>query len=241
MAGGVTDPHSAMDLAGLLKPSGLEPRGWLRPEPGEAPVLANGEPAVLICLIGHAGGAFWPVFDLWRQLHADVADPLDTWSRHVLWPIAARLSGEAVFPSDKPWQPFQRWAMAAEGLCPSPLGLLIHPEYGLWHGYRGAILFGARAAEEPVCLDAVPDTGGSCARARYPCDSCEARPCLNACPVTAFTADGFAAGDCRAYLRTPAGTGGCMESGCLARDACPVGRQYRYEYAQIRFHMAAFS
>ncbi len=32
--------------------------------------------------------------------------------------------------------------MAAEGLKPSPLGLLMHPEYGLWHGYRGAILFG---------------------------------------------------------------------------------------------------
>ena len=29
--------------------------------------------------------------------------------------------------------------MRAEGLKPSPLGVLVHPDFGLWHGYRGAI------------------------------------------------------------------------------------------------------
>ncbi|MEQ8480443.1 MAG: ferredoxin [Hoeflea sp.] len=237
----MSDPHPAAGVAGLLEPSGLEARGWLKPEIMEAPVLECGEPSALICLVGHGGGAFWPIFALWRELHPDVADPLDTWSRQVIRPIAARLSGEVVFPSDKPWQPFQKWAMAAEGLRPSPLGLLIHPKYGLWHGYRGAILFGARAAEALDCMDNVTGSNGSFAQARHPCDSCEARPCLKACPVAAFTADGFSAGDCRAYLETPAGTGGCMDRGCLARDACPVGRAYRYGDAQTRFHMAAFS
>ena len=52
--------------------------------------------------------------------------------------------GTAWFPSEKPWQPFQQWAMRAEGLKASPLGVLIHPDYGLWHGYRGAIGFAAR-------------------------------------------------------------------------------------------------
>ncbi|MEQ8737696.1 MAG: ferredoxin [Hoeflea sp.] len=236
----MSNPHSSLDVAGLLKPSGLEPRGWLRPETNDAPVLAGGEPAALICLVGHAGGAFWPVFDLWRMLHPDAAVPLDTWSRPIIRPIAARLPGEAVFPSDKPWQPFQRWAMAAEGLHPSPLGLLIHPEYGLWHGYRGAILFGAEAAKAPGFSDLAQGKSGGIARTHHPCDSCEDRPCLSACPVEAFTADGFAAGDCRAHLETPEGSRACMDRGCLARDACPVGRTYRYSNAQTRFHMAAF-
>jgi hypothetical protein len=32
----------------------------------------------------------------------------------------------------------------------------------------------------------------------------------------------------------------CMERGCRARLACPVGRDYRYVPAQARFHMTAF-
>lgn len=235
------NPPSAADVAGLLKPSGLEIRGWLRPEREEAPVLESGEPAALICLVGHAGGAFWPAFEHCRKPHPHVSDPLDTWSRHVIRPIAVRLAGEAVFPSDKPWQPFQRWAMAAEGLKSSPLGMLIHPDYGLWHGYRGAILFGAQAAMALECSNPGCETGESVARAHHPCDTCEGRPCLSACPVAAFTAEGFAAGQCRGHLETPVGRRECMDRGCLARDACPVGRDHRYSDAQIRFHMAAFS
>ena len=38
-----------------------------------------------------------------------------------------------------PYWPFQRWAQRAEAVFPSPLGILIHPEYGLWHAYRAAL------------------------------------------------------------------------------------------------------
>jgi hypothetical protein len=31
-----------------------------------------------------------------------------------------------------------------------------------------------------------------------------------------------------------------MEFACLARHACPVGRDYRYAPAQARFHMQSF-
>ena len=31
--------------------------------------------------------------------------------------------------------------MRAEGLKPSPIGILMHPQFGLWHAYRGALLF----------------------------------------------------------------------------------------------------
>ena len=32
----------------------------------------------------------------------------------------------------------------------------------------------------------------------------------------------------------------CMDLGCRARDACPVGRDYRYAPGQANFHMQAF-
>jgi len=31
----------------------------------------------------------------------------------------------------------------------------------------------------------------------------------------------------------------CMNRGCLARRACPVGKEYRYEVAQQAFHTHA--
>jgi len=233
----VDNPHLGAAVAAALEPSGLVPRGWLIPEAGAAPLLANGKPAKAICLVGHAGGEFWPGFKTWWDVHPGIAHPLDTWSKAVIGPAAASLGGEAVFPSDRPWYPFQQWAMIAEGLKPSPLGMLIHPDYGLWHGYRGAILFDAGVlAGEGATADLAAETA-----VLHPCDTCADKPCLSACPVAAFTPAGFAVSDCRSYLKDEPGLTGCMESGCLARDACPVGRSYRYGAEQIRFHMAAYS
>ncbi|PWV98999.1 hypothetical protein DFR52_104290 [Hoeflea marina] len=243
-----------MDEAGLIAGvaaaldfSGLAPRGWLRPAPDLAPRLADGEAAAAICLVGHAGGAFWPVFAAWHADHPGIADPLDRWSEAVIGPVADLVGGSAVFPSDRPWQPFQQWAMAAEGLTPSPLGMLIHPVYGLWHGYRGAILFGMdrlaverenRAAQGSEATAWI--ASAAMAESAHPCERCVGKPCLGACPVGAFVAGGFDVAGCRTYLASEAGTRGCMQTGCLARAACPVGPGYRYGEAQLRFHMAAF-
>jgi len=152
---------------------------------------------------------------------------LDEWSARILNALAARLGARAVFPFERPYLPFQRWAQRAEACHPSPLGLLIHPEYGLWHGYRGALLFAAAIALPP------PDRRAS------PCATCPDRPCLSACPVAAFDSKSYDVPACARHLvATPEPT--CMDIGCLARHACPVGRDYRYAPAQARFHMSAF-
>lgn len=230
-------PHPVNAVAAALEPSGLVPRGCLAPEPGAEPLLANGKRAKTICLIGHLGGEFWSLFVAWWQAHPGLADPLDTWSKSVIEPVAAAAGGQAVFPSDRPWHPFQAWAMEAEALRPSPLGLLIHPEFGLWHGYRGAILFA-----DSVPGDRVRSESETVVQSLFhPCDECLEKPCTRACPVGAFSPDGFAVSNCRSYLRTEDGRQGCMASGCLARDACPIGRAHRYSPAQLQFHMASFS
>lgn len=222
----------ALDAA--LAGHGLCLRGWVFPLGEIAPRLSEGEAAAAVGLIGHLGGDFWPIFEAWRDQHPEVANPLDNWSKAVVTPLARSAGGEAVFPSDRPWHPFQQWAMAAEGLQSSPLGLLIHPVYGLWHGFRAAILFGEAplGASRSMSADDLHI---------HPCDGCADKPCLSACPVDAFAPDGFDGGSCRAYLKTDAGKHGCITSGCMARDACPVGREHRYRDAQIRFHMKAYS
>lgn len=223
-----------------LSGHGLCLRGWVFPDTAASPRLITGGAAVAIGLIGHAGGGFWPVFKTWRTSNPGIADPLDTWSKGVITPLAASLGAEAVFPSDRPWRPFQQWAMAAEGLKPSPLGILIHADYGLWHGYRGAILFGQEALSDLGSSDAADGSAFRSMASAHPCDACADKPCLSGCPVAAFDADGFDNVSCRAHLKTVAGRQGCMSSGCRARNACPVGRDHRYSDQQIRFHMAAF-
>lgn len=199
-------------------------------EGDKPPVLKDGQAAASIVLFGNIGSSIWPAFQRWRDAPAnkDAQNPLDTWSKAVIEPVARDFGATAYFPSDPPWQPFQQWAMRAEGLQPSPLGILIHPEYGLWHGYRGAFGFGHALPAQP-------------ARHAHPCDTCSGKPCLSACPVDAVSACGFQISPCRAHLTTADGQAGCMTSGCLARNACPVGVQHRYHPEQLRFHMAALN
>ena len=178
-------------------------------------------------LLGIVGPGAWQ--DFARSPESRRADnPLDAWTRRIVAALAGRFGALPLYPFDgPPYWPFQRWAMRAEPVAPSPIGILIHPEYGLWHGYRAALLLAEMIALPPQE-----------ARAR-PCETCADRPCLSACPVEAFTGTAYRVEACAGHISAPAGAM-CMEEGCRARDACPVGRAYRYPPEQIRFHMKAF-
>ncbi len=216
-------------IASMLARHGLIPRGGFRFAAGEAaPSVPSGVPARSVLLVGQAGDAPWLHFSRWRRSQPEnLADPLDTWSRTVIDGVAAEFGARAVYPSDKPWLPFQQWAMRAEGLKPSPLGILMHPEYGLWHAWRGALLFDVeipiQAPREVIHL----------------CDLCPGKPCLKACPVDAYSEAGFAYQACLEHVRGPSG-GPCRTTGCLDRNACPYGAAYRYPAEAQAFHMAAF-
>lgn len=203
-------------------------RGTVNFEPGEAgPALVVGGTARSVVLVGNIGSSFWPAFQRWRNGSLATDHPLDDWSKAVIRPIAKAFDATPFFPSDQPFQPFQQWAMRAEGLKSSPLGILIHPQFGLWHGYRAALAF-----DRPL-----PQTGSS--PAAHPCDTCMDKPCLSRCPADAVTPVAFDVAACRTHLATPEGDAGCMVGGCLARGHCPVGASYRYDQAQLQFHMAA--
>jgi hypothetical protein len=220
-----------MDFSAIesgLREHGLIHRGGFHPEPDDrVPPLADGRPARTVVLAGNVGSSLWEAFSESDELR-EGDHPLNRWSERVLGVLAARWGALALFPfGGPPYRPFVAWAKRAEPVAESPLGILIHPDYGLWHAYRGAFAF----AEEI----ALPTR----AEAPRPCDTCPDRPCLSACPVGAFTGTDYDVGACAAHLGSPAGRA-CMDGGCLARQACPVGRAYRYESGQARFHMDAF-
>jgi hypothetical protein len=200
---------------------GLSYRGAFHPATGEAP----GKTLVLVGIIGSEN---WPAFAASPEAVDGKPDPLDRWSSRVVTAVASSLGATPLFPyGGPPFLPFQRWAQKAEAVYPSPLGILIHPDWGLWHAYRGALAFASRIDLPP------PDLRPS------PCDSCVGKPCLTACPVGAFTSAGFGVSACVTHISIPAGAE-CMGSGCLARRACPVGPESRHVPEQAQFHQRAF-
>jgi ferredoxin len=204
---------------------GLVPRGAFHPRPDDAvPPFADGAAPGTVAMVGNVGQRFWSV--LHSAPEARGPDPIDRWTTRVLGDLA----DAALFPFGGPPQhPFQRWARRADpGLSPSPLGILIHPEFGLWHALRGALLYRDRREVLPAPAQASP------------CDACAAKPCVRACPVGAFTAKGYDTVACRSYLRTLSGQP-CMIQGCQARLACPVGRTHAYRGGLAQHLMREFA
>lgn len=196
-------------IRAAVGPHGIFVRGVVDfADSANGPYLANGRPAQSLVLLGNIGGSLWDPFVQWRRGRADAggSDPLDTWSKAVIRPIADDLAATAWFPSDPPWQPFQQWAMMAEGLKASPLGILIHPRFGLWHGYRAALGFACIVRREREDVASL-----------HPCDSCADKPCLSSCPAEAISSMTFDVGKCRAHLATAEGQTGCIAAGCMAR------------------------
>jgi hypothetical protein len=213
----------------LVARHGLHLRGGFHPTADDGvPSLADGRMPVTLILIGNVRSSLWPAFSSAVEAGDGAPDPLNRWTQRVIGGIAREVGAEPLFPfGGPPYLPFQRWAMRAEAVAPSPLGILIHPDYGLWHAYRGALAFAER-----LTLPARVD------RPR-PCDSCPDRPCLSACPVGAFSERGYDVPACVGHIGSPAGAA-CMGGGCLARRACPVGTAHGYGAPQARFHMIAF-
>lgn len=222
------EPLQVPAIATALARAGFELLGgFVADETDGVGNLSDGRAARSVLMVGSVGPAMWAAFEPHRaEMRSD--QPLDEWTATTLRPIAVRLGADVRFPFEgPPWLPFQRWASRAGPLSPSPLGLFIHPQHGLWFGLRAALLF-AQTLDLPAP-----------AIAPSPCDTCAGQPCLSACPVSAFDGQRYDAVACRSHLeRNPDGP--CMSRGCLARHACPAGPQARQEPAQARFHMSAF-
>lgn len=178
-----------------------------------------------LILLGPREPGFWAHVQAEPEFRDTARDPMDRWSTRVLTNLADQFKARALFPFGTPPRPFIGWALRSRRAWVSPVGLLVHDVAGLLVSYRGALLL-----DDVLPLPETPSR---------PCDTCEDRPCLVACPVGALSADGYDLGTCHGYLDTPNGSD-CMSAGCLVRRACPVSQSYPRHPAQSAFHMAAF-
>ena len=214
------------DVAAAIAATGMVARGgFVTSADDDLDLLRDGRDVRAVVVIGNIGGAMWPAF---RGAGVAGPNPLDAWTRSVLAPIAASFDADFVHPSDEPFRPFQRWAQRADDVWPSPIGLLVHHDHGLWHAYRGAFLFGDEVTDLPAV-----------GRHRSPCLDCADQPCLTTCPVDAFSVDSYDTDRCAAHVASGSEPA-CRDAGCAARLACPVGVDRRYGPDQMRFHMDAF-
>jgi hypothetical protein len=178
-----------------------------------------------LVLLGFTGAMQWAAFTASAEFADRYPHPLDRWSARVIGQLAEAFRARPLYPfGGPPWWPFQRWAQRAEMLHASPLGILMHPRFGLWHAYRGALLF----AEE-LALPLLTSWSS-------PCDSCETKPCITNCPAGAVTPGGFDRPTCAAHVASPPGV--ACRSGCLARGGCPIAVAHRYGTQQATFHMS---
>jgi len=201
-----------------LAPFGLVPRGGFHSKADFS--------GKTIVLAGNVDHRMWEAFSV---SDFEGEDALDNWCEATLSPVAERLGAGIVFPfSGPPWYPFQRWAQQAERVFPSPIGPLLHPQYGQWHAYRAAFLF-AGVIDLPMPVAGVDN----------PCESCRTEPCRSGCPVGAIGQGQYDVPACIAHISTAVGRD-CLTNGCLARRACPIGADNRYPGAQAEFHMRAF-
>ncbi|WP_075996755.1 hypothetical protein [Salaquimonas pukyongi] len=236
MAGSI---HAGSRLSVFLADHGLARFGDFVIEPGDIISKSHRHLAGRTALLfGNAGGSLWQHFSASAEYRDEKSDPLDRWTRRIVVESVGQLTVkeqedvESLFPFGKPLWPFQRWAKRAMGISASPLGLLIHPQYGLWFALRAAIVL-------PQAGQAVGNVSPG-EKILHPCDRCVEKPCLSACPAGAFGQEGFDAAACRGHLGS-ARAPDCVTLGCAARNACPVGAGWRYDEAQLRFHMAAFN
>jgi hypothetical protein len=212
-----------VELAPVLGELGLFSFGWfVMPD---AP-FTNRKAMLIGNRVDNDRHVMWDVFTQSPEYLDGKPNPLNRWTQRTIGDVATRYKVDAIYPFGETIWPFQRYAKAATGMKSSPLGMLIHPEFGLWQAFRAVMIFGEGGA-----LD-LPH------KLNHPCEACAEKPCLKACPVNAFTDDGFAVDNCRTHLQT-GGEPNCMTLGCRARAACPVGAAYSKE--QIQFHMKAFS
>lgn len=174
-----------------------------------------------LVIIGNAGARFWHAL---QSAGPSPDDPIDSFSSDTTQLFCSRYLRDAacemIYPGSFPI-PLQRIGALLGWGEVSPLGIGISNEYGLWFAYRAAFF---TTAELPLSEKS---------RGAMACDNCLDKPCISHCPASAVNAgapfDISTCIDFRLSENSP-----CVNR-CLARQACPVGVEYRYPEEMVQY------
>ncbi len=192
--------------AGLDVFAAFSTRGWADPYVLNPFARRAG---ALACVIGNSK-ALWPVF---TATGACGDHPLDRYVVETVSRLSAAASSR-LGAHHIHWAhvvrpaavPIQRVAEHAGLARLGPAWLSVHPEFGPWFGLRAVVVFDT---DGPETVSPAPD----------PCSACDGKPCI---PAVQAALDAGPRATWRDWL--------------AARDACPVGRDSRYDEAQLEYH-----
>lgn len=178
-----------------------------------------------LLMIGHGGKRFWQGFmNQTRHTTERSSNPIDDYSIEVAdhfmqqrWP---ELSYHVLYPGPNPVG-LQQLGVLAGWYHSSPLKVGINATWGLWYAYRVVLL--VEGVLEPTEKVQQPS----------PCDSCMDKPCITACPGQALSDAGRMLTLCVDHRLQPESS--CQNT-CVARQACPIQLQHRYDPDQIHYH-----
>ncbi|MCP4361431.1 MAG: hypothetical protein GY796_25755 [Chloroflexi bacterium] len=175
-----------------------------------------------LLLVGHGGRRLWTQL---QKVGLHGPNPIDEYSLTLTRRFIADYLEEPdylqLYP-DVPFQPpLSQLGEVTGWSYPSPIGLGIHPQFGLWFAYRTAFLLKGR--QSVIKSEA----------AVSPCDTCLEKPCITSCPADAVQPTQFDIFACADYRITAQSA--CADR-CLARLACPVAPHHRYTIEQIQYH-----
>jgi hypothetical protein len=192
-----------------------------------APVCVEQHERQLI-LFAHAGRRLWERVQAEMTLHS--AHPIDEYSMRTVGDWMAQAAPGArfrfVYPRGLP--PGQHVGLQSLGALAgwhhaSPFMVGVDAQWGSWFAYRAAILTDTNLPASPR-----QDHG-------HPCLECDTKPCIRACPPRALDGGSMKAPACHQHRLSE--NSSCA-LGCLARQACPVGAEHRYDPSQIRHSSA---
>ena len=179
-------------------------------------------PGQQLILIGHAGRQLWTSVKAVGMTGSDLIDDF-TVQTVQSW-FAEQLPGHSyqiLYPGNC-LIGLQALGKLAGWHRDSLFMLGIDPFWGSWQAYRALVVADTNfSAILPVDRQQAS-----------PCATCPDAPCIQHCPAGALSRSGeFALRLCLDYRRQPESA--CRYT-CLARLACPVGREHRYDADQLR-------
>lgn len=227
MTGPARDGAWLAGLGGRLARAGFLLAGGFHPAPDDdVPACPDGASAATVLMVGSLSNTLLPILKGRPEWRDGAPDPLDRYTRSALAALAEEERLGVVFPFDgPPWHPFQRWASRVGGFSRSPMGVLADEPHGPWLGLRAALL----------SREVLPVTGGG---RDGPCPTCADTPCISACPAGALSRTGYDVPRCLSWL--VANPSADCHRGCLARRACPFGREHVQGEEEAAFHMRSF-
>ena len=199
--------HAVFELDGL--PSDIRTQ-WQE--------FTNGGAFSQLILIGNAGPMLWSAgkaaaMTSSQPIYGFSGEARSSWfSRHF-----GACTHQIIYPGSSTIG-LQRLGSLAGWHNASPFKVGINQEWGTWFAYRVALL-----ANTTLAIT-------NARQSPSPCDQCDEKPCIAACPAQAMSSGEFKLDSCIDY-RTQAGSR-CGES-CISRLNCPVGSIHRYDPEQI--------